>query len=1254
MLFGLKINRQCIGFYSCIEFKENALLYGLRRIIQIDGFIAARQTVVELDGHSIINGTNGAGKSSTLKLLAFFYGSDPSQLDAHAAGRDPFVQFYLPRQTSLLIFEYSRESGLCCAVAYRHKSGSKHVYRFLAAGFTQERFSQKNAQGELVYCQGHELKMHWQRLKLDCSQQVEIVTDYRAIIQNDSALINRDSKLLRRLAGSYCLGSRTTHMRYIDRICSAIISRSANMERMKDMLADIMAGDGILFPDSPLHQDDPLLAKEISSLLEFEQEIPRMKQVLQRHYERLQIESELCAYGAQLKQAEKILSADIAQAKQKLALLENQLRQLEVAWESDFNQLNIACIKARNERESCQAKIKRLDQQYDHYDKQNMASQAADFDNLGRFMQEAENKRLRYKKLSEKVQEEENALNRSLNEEYERFERTKTAKQKQLDSEKDNRRTHEQEYAKQREAIIRQEQAEIEALRAQSGQERQALSEEKASAQAIVNNGGATTEERNSLREIEQLIEQRDYQIKKQDSKLQRQQSALNDLQGQRQNADACLKQAKNRRNKLKDELDYLHKLAFAEDGTWLKRLREKDPNWVQRLGKVINPELLQRKDLQAQFLNEELDSVFGWSINLNAIAPSMYTESEQQLRHEYTQQEQAISLADEKILEYETVCEKLHRNYKKVELEISKERLSLNKLMAQKEKAQSMWSEKNHDIDAAISVRRTRAKDEVERIEKQIVAFDKKLHQCITAIKSRYENEYSALQQAFNLELDRLENTIVKLEQDISEISENHRQQKRQLREDFSQACSAKGIDNKTIAKAQTAADLAQSKVEAIRQSASAVNLYREWLSSEWQKREPLTKALSELSAQYEGINQQISDQEKQFKQQKNQVNAEKSKQTTNLNKVHQRLDQINTLRSRLLPYMNNGEDSKSVLPFDILMNEVLAQLQANDKIQDKLISEVQWLNNKISQFEETQIGQAWQRAKDNLRQELGFDDAFDRKFLLNVPQALEIFIDEEVKSIRAAKLESLRGLGKGLTDFFQRLQVIHNQIKSQSRKISAAIAENMKIEALSSMAITLNSKIDSLDYWKSLQDFSSLWWQWRESDQYELPNQEFLDQMSALITTLQTIKSGKHLRNYFDLHIRMIENGHERIIKNDYQLDNSTSDGLKYLALCVIFIAISRLLCPDRNVKLHWPIDELGILHGENIARLFSMLNQGGIVMVGGFPSEDPVMLRHFKHRQVIDFQKGIRVIDIPKSTLRERALARQNKELVSEQND
>lgn len=1224
-------------------------MYGLHRIIQIDGFIPGIRTVVEVDGHSIINGTNGAGKSSTLKLLSFFYGSDPSQLDSHAAGRDPFVEFYLPRQTSLLIFEYARETGLCCAVAYRHKSGTKHVYRFLEGGFTEERFSQKDASGKTVYCKGHDLKMHWKQLGLSSTQQIEVVTDYRAIIQNDFALINRlaDSKSLRRLAANYCLGSRKTHMRYIDRICAAIISRSGNMERMKDMLADIMVEDGVVFPDSPIHRADTTLAKEISSLREFEKEIPRMKDVLARHYERLDIETRLATYGGQIKQAELDLTEDIEQVNQALRSFQDQLIELQTNWDNEFSKLNRLTIEAGNEAESCEKKIERLDQQYEAYELQDMEQKASDLGNLGRFMEESEEKQVRYKKLNEDVEEEEGALNRALNSEHERFERVRSVTQKKLDRENESRRIKEQEYSVKREAIFSREQSEIETARVHASPERNTLTEARATALAVVSSGGPTEDERVSLAEIQQRIDQLDRDVEQGRHLLDEKQTFLQSTKIQRDEANNALDRANRNLRAETEALDNLHKIAFAEDGTWLKRLRENDANWVQRLGKVVNPDLLQRKDLHAELVSEEFETIFGWSVNLNAIATPQYAESEEQLRAEYAMQEEAVTRAKDLVSQCESACDKENKRYKLAEVEANKAQLSLRQKSTQKEEAQRGYKTRNREINEAIADRRNAAKKEVLRLENEINDFEVSLVARIDSIKTRFAEERSELQGDWAIELSRIEDSIARLTKDLSEISDAHNKRKQEIHDDYKKACSNKGIDSKTIEDARQNVEKAQEKVRSIRESAGDVNTYREWLKSEWENRSSLIESLGIFKAKLEKAEIDAKDKDREYKQSKALLNKKKSNENAHLIKLNDKLEQIKTLRPRFSLYIKNSEATSLSMPFDLLVQEVSSLLDSNDKLKDKLVAEIQRIINKIGQFGETQVAQAWQRAKDNLRHELGFDDPFDRNFLINLPQALEVFIEEEVKSIKAARIESLRGIGKGLTDFFERLRVIHNRIKDQSRKITAAISENMKIDALSSMGLTLTSRIDSLDYWKSLQDFSKSWEDWRESGQSGLPDQQFLDEMSSLIDTLQSIKSGSHLRDYFDLHIRMVENGHERIIKNDHQLDNSTSDGLKYLALCVIFIAISRLLCPDREVLLHWPIDELGILHGENISRLFGMLNQGGIVMVGGFPSEDPVMLRHFKHRQVIDFKKGIRVIDIPRSTLRERALARQNME-------
>lgn len=1228
-------------------------MYGLRRIIQIDGFIPGIRTVVELDGHSIINGTNGAGKSSTLKLLSFFYGSDPSQLDSHAAGRDPFLQFYLPRQTSLLIFEYARESSLCCAVAYRHKSGAKHVYRFLEGGFSKERFSQKNTSGKTVYCKGHELKIHWRQLGLTCSQQIEVVTDYRAIIQNDSSLINRlaDSKALRRLAASYCLGSRKTHMRYIDRICAAIISRSGNMERMKDMLADIMAEDGVIFPETPVHRADVGLAKEISSLREFEKEVPRMKNVLARHYERLDIEKRLAFYGADVKQVELDLGQDIEQTNQAFSNANDRLKQLQLDWDSEYSRLNRQIIDVRNEVDSCEGKIARLDQQYDSYEEQDMDKKVSDFENLGRFMEDAEQAQARYKKLNEEVHEEENALNRSLNTEHERFERVRAATQSKLDVAKESRQNKSQEHTSSREAVFTRERVEVDFTREDTLPTRETLTEAKAIAQANADNGGAIEEERLSLADILQRVEKLEQEVDAESAVFEEKESALEGARNRQNSLNEALGRAKSSFHTKQDELDALHKLAFAEDGTWLRRLRERDPNWADRLGKVINPNLLQRKDLHAEYTEEELDTIFGWSVDLNAIATPHYAETEDQLRAEYSVQEEAVRIAEEVVSQCESDCEKANKQHKKTEMEASAAQISLRQKSGQKDDANKSYRARNREINEAIAERRSAAKKKVQRLQKEISAFDEELNKRIEAIKERHAEELSELQGSWALEESRISHEVDRLSQDLVAHSEDHGKRKKQIREDFKKACSDKGIDSKTIEDAKQIADEAQLKVQSIRDGASAVNTYREWLATEWKKRDSLIGALGKLKAKRECAENEATDKERNHNSQKKELEAEKEKENFLVIILNDKREQLNAIRPRFSVYMANVEATSSSMPFDLLVQEVQSLLDSNDNMKDKLVEDVRWIDSKIGHFDETQIGQAWLRAKDNLRQQLNYDDPFDRNFLINLPQALEVFIDDEVNSIKLARIESLRGIGKGLTDFFEHLRVIHNRIKDQSRKITSAIAENMKIDALSSMGISLTSRIDTLDYWKSLQDFSKSWQEWRESGEQGLPEQQFLDEMSSLIDTLKSIKSGSHLSDYFDLHIRMVENDHERIIKNDYQLDNSTSDGLKYLALCVIFIAISRLLCPDREVLLHWPIDELGILHGENISRLFSMLDQGGIVMVGGFPSEDPVMLRHFKHRQVIDFKKGIRVIDIPKSTLRERALARRNMEVIDE---
>ena len=697
-------------------------MYGLRKIIQIDGFIPGKRTVVELDGHSIINGTNGAGKSSTLKLLSFFYGNDPSQLYSSASVQKSFVQFYLPRHTSHLIFEYERESGLCCVAVYRHKNGEKHVYRFLEGGFSEERFSHKDASGEAIYCNGHDLKIHWQRLGLNSSKQIEVVTDYRAIIQNDSSLINRlsDSRELRRLAACFCLGNRTTRMRYIERICAAINSRRGNMERMKDMLADIMAKEDLIFPKSPIHRDDVGLVKEISSLREFEKEIPRMKSVLKQHYKRIDVEAQLVSHGGQIKRAELDISNDIEKTNKELDNIEGRLQQLQSEWGSLYSSLNKKTIEAKNEVESCQGRIARLDEQNDEYERQDMEQRVSDFENLGRFLEEAKQASDRYEKLNEEVREEENALHRSLTDEYVRYDRIRATAQTKLDTANDNWQKWHQEYTSKRAEVIERQRNEIDNVQEEASTARDKLIEAKAIAQAIADTGGPTEEERKSIEEIKQCVGQLEREVDAERTVLQEKREELESARRQQEEVDKALGKAKRILHAERDKLELLHKLAYAEDGTWLRQLRERDPGWVENLGKVVNPDLLQRNDLHAEHTGEESDTVFGWSVNLQAVPTPQYAESEKQLRADHSIQEETVKHADGLVSVCESDYDKANIRYKEAEAATTAAQIALQNKSSQKEVASKAHRTKSEEVGVAVAERRIAAKRKSSNLKKK------------------------------------------------------------------------------------------------------------------------------------------------------------------------------------------------------------------------------------------------------------------------------------------------------------------------------------------------------------------------------------------------------------------------------------------------------------------------------------------------------------------------------------------------------
>ncbi|MGS0728757.1 ATP-binding protein, partial [Shewanella sp. 0m-11] len=162
----------------------------LNRIILIDTHLPG---VVELalDGHTNICGTNASGKTTLQRLVPVFYGEYPSRVVPST--RDSFERWYLPHDSSYIIYEYIKSDGLAYQAVLASAGDGKGVnYRFIAKGFELEDYI-KTKQGDSIQCYTMaELGREMKRAGVAVTNLLN-TREYRAIIQNDRALLSTGS-----------------------------------------------------------------------------------------------------------------------------------------------------------------------------------------------------------------------------------------------------------------------------------------------------------------------------------------------------------------------------------------------------------------------------------------------------------------------------------------------------------------------------------------------------------------------------------------------------------------------------------------------------------------------------------------------------------------------------------------------------------------------------------------------------------------------------------------------------------------------------------------------------------------------------------------------------------------------------------------------------------------------------------------------------------------------------------------------------
>ena len=246
-------------------------MFGLIRIVLHNSYITGKTTYIPCRGHTNNSGDNGAGKTSALRLIPIFYGKEPESLVDTSGGKKSFLDFYLPTTNSMVLFEYERSDGLCCALIYRHPTANKITYRFVKSSFEQAFFDDGMHENLMNGMSISSALKDIRQKDVIVSKTISTVVGYRSIIQQDEAALRRSSREknnLRKEAQEFCLGTSDSKMSDVHELASSLLNRDKMLPRLKQMIAHTKLGDyGSIA--KPEHLQNAALLDDISSMRVF-------------------------------------------------------------------------------------------------------------------------------------------------------------------------------------------------------------------------------------------------------------------------------------------------------------------------------------------------------------------------------------------------------------------------------------------------------------------------------------------------------------------------------------------------------------------------------------------------------------------------------------------------------------------------------------------------------------------------------------------------------------------------------------------------------------------------------------------------------------------------------------------------------------------------------------------------------------------------------------------------------------------------
>lgn len=1190
---------------------------GLRRAILINSYQRQKMfSEFDFDSPTQLTGDNGAGKTSLLRLIPFFYGATGTQIVRKSNVNKSFAEWYLPNSNSYIIFEFVTARGqIAHVICYRNQATKGGiVYLFVKGEFDPSVIIKRNNEGKADAIVSSKLVAELVSEGFEPESRITSVKEYREIIQN----INSGTRSNKFLAYSLCSGRHD--VRHVEKITAALIQGEFNMADTKALFLDILEqGNSVLefgVDSNKIEQwcsDYIGIAAFLAKKETFECAIANNKLITH-------LTNRLSSALFVIKNASEELAKSLSAIKRE---------------QDEFNEENDNELEAIREkqsevelsRNSLKNAINSLGDEIDAQHEKLIDYENADYPELSI-------------KLAQLPEMEDKLAHQKSN--YEALETKVSDAKGKRDHDLQNL---ESKYNKEQSQLARQEldaqkdfQAKIEEVNSLHQKQSNELTssqtdllDEKHKTHADYKEQLAVLQQRLKNPDIDKALVEQQESLEKLKSEYQDQVIELNDrirdtekerieFNNERGVLLGTLEQVRITKRNAEEKLALVNERLDPDSGTLFSFLESNRSGWqASPLGRVLSEKLLMDTRL-APSITDYSDSVFELNIDTSNLPDCKVTNQD-----DIQEQVRLMDLIEELEDQEEEVTNQLKKNENstnEVDTLLTLLQAQLQNTKNDVTQTSSNLENKKLEIIKAREVLSEQISHEIKYLTKSVSLIGDE----IKIAEERYQSAKQELDNDRLTQVSNIESEHASVTATLAELQDKSKasliENKARIRTEYEQRLSEDGISREIYQRYKEDIEQLEDQIKTLQQRSNKIRQYEEWLSvykvRDPRQREERNEKVKEFEAASQEA-QNLHNTEKELRQIARTRNQYFRESIKSLENQKARTD---SAKNRLTDFdeVEVKEDSLNYSgDLSSLLGEIESQLPKLEKLLKQRKKDIHQMEAITLGLGDGELYRFWNETSSN---------AIEGEVATSECKRIEILekiMTDIIPQVTRITVESAVNMGRMLVDFKDRLLGFDRDIKILGRNISEQVRDNNTFSVVGSVDINVESTLSKLQGWQDVINFSEIYDEWDRTGAAELPTKEFYNALSTLTYHINSDKV-KNTTELFDIKFEVIENNQKKIAKTDKDMRDLASNGTNLLIQSMLYLA---LLTQQRGVSklaITYPTDEIGKLTAENQAKLLKMMGANGFKVVAAQPDGNNRTANLFKNLYHLTHDKNI----------------------------